>query len=197
MTAASLLLAFELISSATGENPNLCPKRVDLGEFGCLGAVSARTAVPQAPVVYLVNPGLARTADGHWLRWRIQWEGQRISGVEAFERVSQDGDLRGWNVPTTTRKIDAPNALEGEKGCRLVEAVLAGGRRLGAWNCATTPGTILATPSPSGGYKVVARLPAYFQAMSSTAVEHGHGNRITLVRYDIASQSFELIDLAW
>jgi hypothetical protein len=76
-------------------------------------------------------------------------------------------------------------------------AVLAAGRRLGAWNCESAPGTILATPSTGGTYKIEARFSEYYQAISATPVEHGMGIRVTLVRYDLRNQSFQLLDLAW
>lgn len=165
--------------------------------LGCISFLSAQTDIPQGPIDLLVNPGLARTADGYWLRWQLRSSNGRSMAVEGFERASKNDVPKGWNVPSVFRKVDVSETLAGEHGCRVVGAVIAAGRRLGAWNCESAPGTILATPAPAATYKVVARLLHQYQAIAATPVEHSESSRITLVSFDLHSQTFRMLDLIW
>jgi hypothetical protein len=197
MFVIALISSVSLPVFATDEIMGDCLHMQSQSSLGCIGFLSAQTNVPQGPIDLLVNPGLARTADGYWLRWQLRSSSGRAMAVEGFERASKNDDPKGWNVPSVFRKVDVPETLAGEHGCRVVGAVIAAGRRLGAWNCESAPGTILATPTPKATYKVLARLSHHYQAIAATPVEHSESSRITLVSFDLHSQTFRMLDLIW
>ncbi|WP_426000577.1 hypothetical protein [Caulobacter sp. DWR1-3-2b1] len=181
------------------DQPPAPPKPINhvLGPFGLLGAATRQTEVPKAPIARLINSGLALTTDGFWLRWREQWNGAEIVGVEQFDRAGAEADLQGWNVPTTTSLVALPAGLKGESGCRLISAVIANGRRLGAWNCESANGTLLAAPAKSGEVVVLARLGYRFQGMIAGPMPHVDVGRITLAAYDPCTLRFEILELSW
>jgi len=169
-----------------------------LGPFGQLGAATATTRIPQAPVARLINSGLAQTTDGAWVRWREIWKGAEVTGLESFERVDAKSDVRTWNLPTTERPdVTLPDMLPGETGCRLIAAVITGGRRLGAWGCESYPGTLLGAPSKSGELVILARLSKRFQDMAPGSMPHTDASRVTLVAYDPCSSQFDMLELSW
>lgn len=196
-TLFALIAFVGVLATSGGETVSAPGLAETLGPFGRVGGGATQTDVPKAPIAKLINAGLALTTDGDWVRWQQRWNGRYLLGADQFERAGSDTSGRGWNIPATATLVPMPGAIPGEMNCRLLGAALANGRRLGAWNCDSAPGTILGAPSKNGEIAVLARLGRRFQAMSAEPTMHSGASRILLAAYYPSISQFDILELTW
>jgi len=166
------------------------------GPFQVVGRVSAPSEAAKAPIEALVNAGLASTADGGWLRWKLIWRDGRPVALEQIEALPPGAPPpSGWNLPA--RRPAAPAAAEvaGETGCLAIGAAVTVRGRIAAWNCDSAPGTLLGRSASGRPGRVEARLPARYQAMAAEVVPHGGVSRVILAAYDPRQGCFDYLEL--